>query len=164
MGCEGDERKCTLFGVLFVTSNACWVIMMAFGWTFFAMVPQENQLVYAAVIVSSIPAYTVVLYFFYICAYTDCKNWFRTRGVLWCLLGIEMVAGVIEFVGGILLIAASATLNDPYVLAYGASAGVFGIIAGVTNILSRSCCCAYNCFGFVKDNSRQRMMKKQVLV
>ena len=130
------------------------IIMMAFGWTLFAMTPHENQLVYAAVITSSIPAYTVILYFFYICAYTDCKNWFRTQSVLRCLLGIEMVAGVIEFVGGILFIAASATLNDPNIFGYGVSAGVFGIIAGVTNILSRSCCCAYNCFGFVKDNSR----------
>ena len=127
---------------------------MAFGWAFFAVTPHKNQLVYAAVIASSIPAYTVVLYFFYICAYTDCKNCFRTRGVLWCLLGIEMVAGVIEFVGGILLIAAGATLNNPNILGYGVSAGLFGIIAGVTNILSRSCYCAYNCFGFVKDNLR----------
>ena len=155
MDCKGDEGKCTLFGVLFVTSNACWVIMMAFGWIFFALLPQENQLVYAAVIVSSIPAYTVVLYFFYICAYTDCKNWFRTRGALRCLLGVEMVAGVIELVGGALFIAAGATLNDPNILAYGVCAGVFGVIAGVTNILSRSCCCAYNCFGFVKDNQTQ---------
>ena len=131
MGCEGDEGKCTLFGVLFVTSKACWVITMAFGWTFFAVTPHKNQLVYAAVIASSIPAYTVVLYFFYICAYTDCKNWFCTQSVLRCLLGIEMVAGVIEFVSGILFIAAGATLNNPY----GVSADVFGIIAGVTNVL-----------------------------
>ena len=124
----------------------------------------QNQLVYAAVIVSSIPAYTVVLYFFYICAYTDCKNWFRTRGALRCLLGIEMVAGVIEMIGAALFIGASATLNDSNVLVYGVCAGVFGVMAGVTNILSRSCCCAYNCFGFVKDNKTQRRMKKQVLV
>ena len=82
----------------------------------------------------------------------------------WCLLGIEMVAGVIEMVGGTLFIAVSAILNDPNLLAYGVSAGVFGIIAGVTNILSRSCCCAYDCFGFVKDNQTRRMLKKQVLV
>ena len=72
-----------------------------------------TEYVYVAVIVSSIPAYMVVLYFFYICGYTDCKNCFCTRGVLRCLLGVEMVAGVIEFVGGILFIAAGATLNDP---------------------------------------------------
>ena len=91
------------------------------------------------------PAYAVVLYFFYICAYG--AKWFHTRSVQRCLLGVEMVAGLIDFAGGILFLAACATLdlNDPYVLAYGVCAGVFGIIAGVTNILSRSCCCAYNC-------------------
>ena len=147
MGCEGGKKECGCVSsaVLIVISLGCWVIMMAFGWLFFAMVPQENQLVYAAAIVSSIPAYAVVLYFFYICAYG--AKWFHTRSVQRCLLGVEMVAGLIDFAGGILFLAACATLdlNDPYVLAYGVCAGVFGIIAGVTNILSRSCCCAYNC-------------------
>ena len=60
-----------------------------------------------------------------------------------------------QLYGGTLFIGASATLNDSNVLVYGVCAGVFGVMAGVTNILSRSCCCAYNCFGFVKDNQTQ---------
>ena len=155
MGSEGGKKECACVAsaVLFFISWGCYVIMMALGWLFFATVPQENQLVYAAPITSSTPAYVVILYFFYICAYG--VKWFHTRSVQRCLLGVEMVAGVIELAGGILFIAASATLdlNDPYVLVYGVCAGVFGIIAGVTNILSQSCCCAYNCFGFCQEQS-----------
>lgn len=161
MGCEGDkkERACVTSAVLFVTSWGCYVIMLALGWLFFATVPQENhgQLAFATVIIISIPFTVVALVvrIFLKCPTADCKNWFRTRGALWCLIGVEMVAGVIKFAGVILFIAASATLdmNDPYALVYGVCAGVFGITAGVTNILSQSCCCPYNCFGFCQEQS-----------
>ena len=157
MGCEGDKKECACVAsaVLFVTS--CYVIMVALGWLFFATVPQENQLAIATVIIISIPftAVALVVRIFFKCPTADCKNWFRTRGALWCLISVEMVAGLIKFAGGILFIAASATLdmNDPYALVDGVCAGVFGIIAGVTNILSHSCCCAYDCFGFCQEQS-----------
>ena len=66
MGCEGDKKECACVAsaVLFVISLGSYFIMVAFGWLFFATAPQENQLVYAAAITSSIPAYVVALILF----------------------------------------------------------------------------------------------------
>ena len=149
MGCEGDKTKCAcgLSAVLLVISWVCWVIMVSNGWKLYAMVYPENQLVYAAAIISSIPFYAVALHFLCICPFG--KSYLESNGVLGCLLVFEMLAGVTEIVGGIMFI--TATLNDPNV--YGVSAGIFGIIAGVTNIIFQLRCCTHYLKGSQKTKN-----------
>ena len=50
-------------------------------------------------------------------------------------------------IGAALFIAAGATLNEPNVLAYGVSAGVFGMIGGCCCTCSQCCCFVYMCGG-----------------
>ena len=61
------------------------------------------------------------------------------------ILSIQSCAGLVQMIGAALFIAAGATLNEPNILAYGVSAGVFGMIGGCCCIVSQCCCCIYMC-------------------
>ena len=132
-----DAKKtltCVCGVVMFIISFTCYAVVMGVGWSLQQMLPMAVPLVTVAAIVSSIPALAVAAYIWLLCVFNKSCD----EGGFFCLFIVEMLAGVIEIIGGILFIAAGATTNDPTVLARGVPAGVFALIAGVTYIVCQA--------------------------
>lgn len=129
--------------VLLVISLVFYVIAMGVGWGFDQMAPPVAGTipVRAGAIVSTIPVFAVVVLIFLACLLgLDNVNAIATS----CAIGIVLFAGVFEFVGGILFIVAGVQAGDPRALAFGVSAGVFSLLAGVTycgTIATCKCVC-----------------------
>ena len=121
-----------------ICSFAFYAITMGVGWALNQNVYPGNSLVLGAAVVSTIPVFAVLGYTYLVCLFGK-EN--AIEGIGGCVLIVQGVATVFEVIGGILFIAAGATLKEenPNILAYGVSAGVFGILAGIT------CCCAQSC-------------------
>ena len=148
MGCcdltEG-QRKCAFRSspVLLIIAIMCYAIVMGVGWVLAIRESPGEPLILAGAIVSTLPVLSLTSYlcfaftFFEACEDDSC--------IKFGIFTIQSCAGLVQMIGAALFIAAGATLNDPDVLAYGISAGVFGMIAGSCCIFSQCCCFAYMC-------------------
>ena len=149
MGCchltEG-QRKCA-FGsstVPLVMAIICYTIVMGVGWGVFAIQETPGEpLILAGAVVSTIPVLSLVSYLCF--AFTFCKEHKDNSYIRFGIITIHSCAGLVQMIGAALFIAAGATLNEPNVLAYGVSAGVFGMIGGCCCICSQCCCFVYMC-------------------
>ena len=123
-----------------IFSFVFYAITMGVGWALNQNVYPGNSLILGGAVVSTIPVFAVMAYAVVACMCNkdQCD---AVQGIAACALLIQSVATIFEVIGGILFIAAGATLKDKNsdVFAYGVSAGVFGILAGIT------CCCAQVC-------------------
>ena len=129
--------------VLHIIAIICYAIVMGVGWVLATRESPGEPLILAGAIVSTLPALSLASYlcfaftFFEACEDDSC--------IKFGILTIHSCAGLVQMIGAALFIAAGATLNEPNVLAYGISAGVFGMIAGSCCICSQCCCAAYMC-------------------
>ena len=148
MGCcdmtEG-ERKCAFrsSSVLLTITTICYAIVMGVGWVLAIREQPVEPLILAGAIVSTIPVLSLVSYLcFAFTFHKTCKDGFCIKFVIFT---IQSCARLVQMIGAALFITAGATLNEPNILAYGVSAGVFGMIGGCCCICSQCCCFAYMC-------------------
>ena len=112
---------------------------MGVGWAL-------NQIVYpgsitgAGAIISTIPVFAVIGFVIIVVIFRS-DNVYCCAGS--CTIILLLFAGVFECIGGILFIVAGVQAGDARVLAYGVSAGVFGILAGF------SCCGSISAYATV---------------
>lgn len=159
----GDD--CTVLGifsilggsVMFIISTVCYIIALSVGWSLAKDVYPNDQLIGTAATVITVPLYSLVaiMILYFICIYiavcccptVDLES--KTINSGYCcttvtLVLFEMLAGLFEIAGAVIFIVAAAKIGDPKVLAFGISAGVFGLLAGC------SCCICecFTCIGF----------------
>lgn len=130
---------------LHIIAIICYAIVMGVGWVLATRETSGEPLILAGAVLSTLPALALASYlcfaFTFLKACEDEDSYIIKFGILI----IQSCAGLVQMIGAALFIAAGATLNDPNVLAYGISAGVFGMIAGSCCICSQCCCAAYMC-------------------
>ena len=126
-------------------SAICYAIVMGVGWTLQRMVPDE-QLITTGAILTTIPIVFTASYLLFTLRFlescsvdTRLKDWTKTVVFI-----AQLLAGILEIVGGILLMVGS--VNQANVLAFGIPAGVFAIISGLACICAQFflCFCTYN--------------------
>ena len=129
----GKDRIYICGAVSFAISFVAYTITMGVGWALDQQVFPNQPAIRAAAIMSTIPVIAVMGYFILVamCG-SDNVNPCAALIMFSCVL----LSGLFEFIGGIIFIAAGAQLDDKRLVAFGASAGVFGLIAGF------SCCCS----------------------
>ena len=123
----------------FAVSFTFYVITMGVGWALDQMVFPNNTTIRAAAVISTIPVIAVIGYIIIIAMFGS-DNVNPCAG--FCMIACLLLAGLFEFIGGIIFIAAGAQAGDARILAFGASAGVFGILAGCSCCWSLSACSA----------------------
>ena len=129
-------------------SAICYAIVMGVGWALQRMVPNE-QLILAAAILTTLPIVFTASYLLFTLKFLQSCS-FDTRLKDYAKIFVfitELLAGILEIVGGVLFMAAGVDLrNQSNVLAFGISAGVFAIISGVACICAQFllCFCTYN--------------------
>lgn len=150
MGCcdlsEGQRKWARRSSpVLFAISVVCYGIVMGVGW-YLWWANQDNSLILAAAIVSSVPGLGIISYF---CSAITIKvKCCEEHSLIKCgIFTIEASAGLLQIVGAALFVYAvvasgSALSESPNPLALGISAGVFGTIGGCAYIISEGCFCA----------------------
>lgn len=126
------------------------MITIGIGWSLNRDVYTGNGLILAGAVITSIPVFSVLAC---LCAFVKFGHDSPiTAAASICAIVITISAGIFEFVGAILFIAAGATLRDEdKVLAYGVSAGVFGLIAAFT-----CCFSTIACIGSLDDDDNNR--------
>lgn len=126
-------------------SFAFYVVTMGVGWALNQNVYPGNSLILGGAVVSTIPVFAVLGYAYSarVCGMDNAL----LESIGGCILVVQCAASVFEVIGGILFIAAGATLKEenPNILAYGVSAGVFSILAGITCCCAQCCCCMAIC-------------------
>ena len=139
------QRKCAFRSstTLVVIATICYAIVMGVGWVLAIREQPREPLILAGAIVSTIPVLSLASYFCF--AFTFFEACEDDSCIKFGIFTIQSCAGLVQMIGAALFIAAGATLNDPSVLAYGVSAGVFGMIGGCCCICSQCCCFAYMC-------------------
>ena len=118
---------------------------MGVGWVLATRESPGEPLILAGAIVSTLPALSLASYLCFAFTFSNACEDGDSYIIKFGILIIQSCAGLVQMIGAALFIAAGATLNDPDVLAYGISAGVFGMIAGSCCICSQCCCFAYMC-------------------
>ena len=137
-------RTCTV--ILFVISAVCCAITIGVGWALQTMAP-GNDLILAAAILTTVPIIFVTVFIPFACIYRktcsfDAVHMYILRECMKCpVFTIGTLAGLTETTGAVLFVVAG--VNNPDVLAFGVSAGVFGIISGLTCICTQFCWCVY---------------------
>ena len=132
--------------ILAVISAVCYAIAIGVGWAFQSMAP-ENELILAAAVVTTIPSILMTAFIFCACIFRkscsfDTVYMYILKECMKCpVFTIGMVAGLTEITGAVLFVVAG--INNPDILAFGVSAGVFGIISGLTCISTQFCWCVY---------------------
>ena len=139
------QRKCAFRSspVLLTITIICYAIVMGVGWVLAIREEPGQPLILAGAIVSTIPVLSLVSYLCFAFTFSEaCED---DSYIKFGIYTIQSCAGLVQMIGAALFIAAGATLNEPNVLAYGVSAGVFGMIGGCCCIVSQCCCFAYMC-------------------
>lgn len=139
--------------VLFILWAVCWAIFMGVGYTLqHSIYPyNDNDMIKLGFILSSYAGFAVGVYILCGCTYFCCVkyNCYESRSevceaiCLACVLVMEIFCvAILCIVGGAAFIAAGNALKDydPRVLAYGVSAGVFGILAGCSYMFCQIFC------------------------
>ena len=136
--------SCGCAVISLVVSFVAYIISIGIGWALDQMVYPDEPIIRYAAIVSTIPVLTTIGYLMIAFAF----GFENTRACAGCCMIICIfLSGLLEFTGGIMFIVAGAKLADQRLVAFGASAGVFSIIAGC------SCCCSLGSFcAFLKGN------------
>ena len=136
------SRTCTV--ILFVISAVCYAIAIGVGWAFQSMAP-GNNLILAAAIVTTIPIILMTVFISFACMYHkscsfDTVYMYILKECMKCpVFTIGTLAGLTEIAGAVLFVVAG--VNNLDVLAFGVSAGVFGIISGFTCICTQFSWC-----------------------
>ena len=129
--------------ILLTMAIICYAIVMGVGWVLAIREEPGQPLILAGAIVSTIPVLSLVSYLCFAFTFSEaCEDGFLVK---FGVLSIQSCAELVQMIGAALFIVAGATLNNPTVLAYGVSAGVFGMIGGCCCILSQCYCCTYMC-------------------
>ena len=139
-----DKLTCGI--VCFIISFVAYVIVIGVGWAFSQQVQPGSSLVLGAAIVTTIPVIGVVG-----SVYARYKFGSTVEGcALWCIEITITFAGLFELIGAILFFVAGSTLKDENskALAYGVTAGFFGLIAALSCFCTTIACC-------VPDNNRE---------
>ncbi len=135
--------------ISFNVSFVAYAITTGVGWTLDQQVFPDQPAIRAAAIMSTIPVCAVVGYFFLFAA-CGSDNVNPCAGLI--MFSCVFLSGLCAFIGGIIFIAAGAQLDDKHLVAYGVSAGVFGLIAGF------SCCCSVGSFCVVLKNQERPLL------
>lgn len=148
-----SHRDCTCaFGIVFlVVSSICYAIVMGVGWALTLNVYPGTALIWAAAVITSIPVICTFVFLRY-GRYLACSE-VVSEAATNCVICIVMISGFFEVVGGALFIIAGVTISDRRVFAYGISAGVFGILAAFSFVISQ--CCWYHCLGEMRKAADQ---------
>ena len=117
------------------------------------LITQESSTILAAAIVSTVPGLFLTAYVYLILHYADVIA-FSDKGmaILTCVLTCEIIAAVLQVIGGIIFIVVVDNL------AYGVSASVCGIISGVTGFCSQVCCCTLLCIPNTREGDPGRLL------
>lgn len=136
---------CTI--AFFTTSFVFYIISMSVGWVLYRLVPPINNTILAGAVINTVSAISVFGYVILLVMFGSGKV---GKVPVAIMIGFVIIAGLLEFTGGILFIVAGAQSGDHGLIAYGTSAGVFGIFAAF------SCWCSpFICwFGRESDDSR----------
>ena len=124
-------------GICFlVLSFIFYVLAIGVGWSLNQDVYPDNGLIRAGIIITTVPVFSAIFYF---CSCIYCGS---ESGFTYCASGCAIVsislAGVLELVGGIMLIVAGTQVKEDSTkaLIFGVTSGVFSILAAIT------CCCS----------------------
>ena len=141
--------------ITFVISTVCYIIALSVGWSLAKDIHPDDNLLDTAATVITVPLYglvgIIVLYAHSIaCAVawscTSKEKEEAETAIQGCtavtLVIFEILAGFFEVTGAVIFIIAAVYIGDHRVLAFGISAGVFGILAGCS-------CCLCECFTII---------------
>lgn len=137
--------------VLSIVSLICYIITMTTGWNFQSQ--NSSNLVTAGMTFATIPVFVAIVYIVAGIRHATDKSNTNTAA---CAIGVSVLAGAFEVLGGVLLFAG---LPGSAGIGLGATAGIFSIIGG-----SSCCCSGYICHMYivmpcVKHNSAREYME-----
>ena len=133
---------------------------------------EDASRILAAAIVSTVPGLFFTAYVYLILHYADVIAFSDTgKAILTCVLTFETFAAVIQIIGGIMFIYAGViplldlgpNMKDlPQTfwqnVAYGVSAGVYGIIGGCAGFCSQVCFCTLLCTPNTREEDSGRLL------
>ena len=127
-----SDGACIFGTACFLLSSLAYLVAIGVGWA----VDQNDRdggSIRAGIIIVTLPVFAV--FFYCVCSSYCGESSNFTRCAECCAFWTVLLAGVLELIGGILLIVAGTQANPGY-KASGIVAGVFSIIAAL------SCCCS----------------------
>ena len=137
-------KVCSIAGasVMFAISTVCYIIALSVGWTLAKDIHPHDHLLFTAAMVITVPLYSVVVVIILgvacaraagcTCSKKEEEEVISVASacLFVTLVLLEMLAGLFEVAGAVIFIVAAVNIGDYRVLAFGISAGVFGIFAG----------------------------------
>ena len=124
------------FGLLmFLLSLACYSVTLGTGWAFYQRTVPRDHRALAAAVISTIPIIAVFVYVVFNWNFGGLIKKLRegtpvNQCELVSFISIELVAAILEAIGGIIFLAAIAGANSGSDKTLGIVAGIFGLLSG----------------------------------
>ena len=169
--------KFGIVAIVFLSiSLISFLIVLGLGWYYNREIDSDDHIFTAGIAVTTVPIFALMVLgiFLPLSAKLDCL-----AVIFWVILVIIVIStGIFEIIGGVILLVAGGLGESSQAIAFGISAGVFGLVSGAAFFCSMivfgvcfgcdscsaeefCCCCSCDCFRY-KTKTRQQPRRVDV--